>query len=245
MSRRIYETHYRGICPQDFALGSRRNFLRLGILTTLMLSGIRGKNDPSLIRGNSTRTTKTLVFLPGLDGTGVFFQPLLESLPASLRSHVVCFPSYGSNEYEHLLKVARDAVARIPEFYVVAWSFSGPLALMLAASEPKKVRGIILFSSFIRAPLRFLSVFRFGAVAPVIWTVRACRRIPVWIRHSSCDPFRHTKAELWRRVNARVLAARVRAINAMGAHEQLRRCHVPILYIAASRGQSGAPAQRR
>src|ERR671914_699548 len=151
------------------------------------------------------KKTSTLVFLPGLDGTEILFQPLLESLPDSFGSQVVCFPSCGSRDYDDLLKLARDAVADIPEFHIVAWSFSGPLALMLAASEANRVRGIVLFSSFVRVPLRVLSLFGFAAVAPAVWTVRGCRHIPLWIRYRPSDSFRRAKADLWRRVDARML----------------------------------------
>jgi hypothetical protein len=43
-------------------------------------------NDP-VVGGRSTAAT--LVLLPGLDGTDVFFQPLLASLPASITPLVV------------------------------------------------------------------------------------------------------------------------------------------------------------
>src|ERR1051325_382243 len=154
---------------------------------------------------NVTEPARNLLFLPGLDGTEVFLEPLVKALPESVRSRVVCFPTRGSNRYEDLLEITRQSVRGIDEYYVAAWSFSGPLALMLAAAEPNKVRGIILFSSFVRAPLRFLTVFRFAAVTPVVWTVRAGGRIPVWVGHRPSDPFQRTKAELRRRVDSRIL----------------------------------------
>ena len=40
---------------------------------------------------------KTLVLLPGLDGTEVFFRPLLASLPEWVRPHVVSFPPAGGH----------------------------------------------------------------------------------------------------------------------------------------------------
>lgn len=177
--------------------------------------------------------TKTIVLLPGLDGTEVFFQPLLSRLPQQLSTRMVCFPSSGANGYAELLARVRATVADLSEFYIVAWSFSGPLALMLAAAEPAKVRGVILFASFVRAPLRILPILRFGAITPVVWFVRVSRRMPIWLRRRS-DPLRRAKADLWKRVRSRVLAARVRAIIATDARDALRRCQAPVLYIAGS-----------
>lgn len=178
--------------------------------------------------------TRTLVMLPGLDGTEVFFEPLLKSLPQSFQTRLVCFPTSGSNQYADLLRTVRAAVADLSDYYLVAWSFSGPLALMLGAAEPTRVRGVILFASFVRPPLRCLSVLRFGAITPVVWTIRFSRRLPVWLGRSRCDPLRRAKAELWKRIGARVLAERVRAIIATDASEFLRRCQAPILYVAGN-----------
>ena len=75
---------------------------------------------------------ETLVLLPGLDGTEVFFRPLLASLPEGVRPHVVSFPPAGATEYGDLLAIVRAAVSEIPSFYVLGSSFAGPLALMLA-----------------------------------------------------------------------------------------------------------------
>ena len=88
-------------------------------------------------------TTRTLVLLPGLDGTEVFFRPLLASLPRWIQPRVVCFPSGGSN-YADLLAIVREALSDYPSFYVLGSSFAGPLALMLAEAEPEKVKGVIL-----------------------------------------------------------------------------------------------------
>lgn len=174
------------------------------------------------------------MLLPGLDGTEVFFQPLLTWLAPSVRTRILCYPPGASSEYADLLAAVRQAVADLSEFYLVAWSFSGPLALMLAAAEPAKVRGVILFASFVSAPLRVLPLLRFGAVTPVIWTVRLSRRIPIWLRHRRSDPLRRAKTDLWKRISARTLAARVRSIIALDAHEVLRNCQAPILYVAGS-----------
>src|SRR5262249_11767487 len=118
------------------------------------------------------------------------------------------------------------------EFYVLGSSFSGPLAVMLAAEEPQKVRGIILSATFVRSPRDKLKRFKFAAVGAVIWVVRATRRIPVWILRGRKDPLRRAKAETWSRVSARCLAARARAILDVDVRDTLRTCVQPVLCIA-------------
>jgi len=176
-------------------------------------------------------TSSTLVLLPGLDGTDVFFRPLVTMLPRSIRSLVVCYPQSGPNGYDYLLSIVRRAVAELPEFYVLGSSFSGPLAVMLAATEPQKVRGIILSATFLRSPRQKLNRFKFAAVGPVIWAVRATRRIPVWTLRSRQDPLRRAKAETWSRVSAHCLAARARAILDVDVRDTLRTCAQPVLCV--------------
>jgi pimeloyl-ACP methyl ester carboxylesterase len=177
----------------------------------------------------------TLVLLPGLDGTEILLQPLLASLPHSVRPLVVGYPAHGPNGYADLLDIVRRAVAHLPDCYVLGWSFSGPLALMLAAAEPDKVRGIILSASFVRPPRRLLLRLRFVLVGPAVWLWRALRRLPLWLLRPRADPLRRAKSQTWSRVPARVLAERLRAIAGVDARELLERHRRPLLYIASAR----------
>lgn len=180
-------------------------------------------------------TPATLVLLPGLDGTEIFLQPLLGALPDGVRPLVVTYPLAGPNRYADLLAVVREAVAGIGEFHVLGWSFSGPLALMLANAEPQRVRSVILSASFVRPPRPELAMLRFALREPAIWLWRAARRLPLWLLRPRSDPFRQAKSETWRRISARVLAKRVREVMKVDAREALRACRQPVLYLAASR----------
>ena len=171
----------------------------------------------------------TLLLLPGLDGTEVLFRPLLAALPAPIRTLVVCYPPDGPNDYESLLPLLRAKVAEHPGCFVLASSFSGPLAVMLAAAEPDRVRGLVLAATFLRAPIRWLLPLRFAIRGPLIGAVRTLRRIPVWTLRRREDPYRKAKAEIWRRVPARCLAARIRAILAADVRERFSRCKQPVL----------------
>jgi pimeloyl-ACP methyl ester carboxylesterase len=176
----------------------------------------------------------TLVLLPGLDGTDIFFRPLLSSLPTWIRSHVVCFPPFGPNEYVDLLAMVREEVSKFATFFVLGSSFSGPLALMLAEAEPVKVRGVILSATFVSPPRPTYARLRFAAVTPTIWAVRACRRIPVFLSRGPNDQLRRDKAETWNRVSASMVAARVRELLNIDARELLRTCPNPVLCIAGN-----------
>lgn len=186
-------------------------------------------------------TTVTLVLLPGLDGTEILFGPLIQALPPWVRPVVVPYPASGPTGYEDLQPRVEAAVAGLGEFFVLSWSFGGPLALRLAVSRPDAVRGVILCASFVRAPRPKLMHWRFMAVAPVIGTIRALWRTRLLFRRFASPDLRRAKAETWRRVNAAALAARVRAILAVDARADLAACRAPLLYIANS-GDRVVPA---
>jgi len=173
----------------------------------------------------------TLVLLPGLDGTEIFFRPLLAVLPKWIKPVVVTYPMSGANGYSDLLEVVEAAVEGSRELYVLGWSFSGPLALMLAVKDPTRIRGVILCASFVRPPLPALSWLRFAFFSPVVYLVRLARRVPVFLANESKDLLWRDMATTWDRVPTRILAARARAILALDARECLRECPRPVLYL--------------
>lgn len=174
----------------------------------------------------------TLVLLPGLDGTDVFFRPLLAALPEWITPMVVQFPTDGANEYSDLLELVRSALSKTGKCYLLGWSFAGPLALMAANAEPEKIRGVILASSFVRAPRRVYAHLRWAAVTPAIWAIRVGKRLPVWFSRGRNDRLRQDKTETWERVSTRMIAARVRTLLAVDARALLQSCPCPVMCLA-------------
>jgi pimeloyl-[acyl-carrier protein] methyl ester esterase len=191
---------------------------------------LRIVTDPKL-----SPSKTTLVLLPGLDGTEVFFGPLLSHLPDWVNPLVVTYPTTGANDYPELLKLIEEAIEDCEQFYLLGWSFSGPLALMLAARNPAQVRGVILCASFIRPPHAFLPWLRFAASPPVIHLMRLAHRTPLFLLREPTDPLYRDKATTLARVPSAVLAARARAILTLDARACLRECPEPVLYLAGSR----------
>ena len=176
----------------------------------------------------------TLLLLPGLDGTEIFFQPLLRALPESVHPVVVRYRTTGERGYGELLDVIRRATDGIPEYFVLGWSFSGPLALMLAVAEPERGRGVILSATFVRPPHSWLRWTGFALVGPVVWSWRVLRRLPLWLVRPRSDPWRSATAQTWNRIPAGVLARRLRMIAGVDARLALRACRAPVLHLASS-----------
>lgn len=177
-----------------------------------------------------------LLLLPGMDGTGLLFEPLREALPGWLKPRTVAYPAREALGYADLLPLVRDACPTMHDFVIVAESFSGPLALMLAATAPPGLRGVVLSASFVRCPLR----------APLRWLAASARPVcfrlppPFWLarrfllgRHGT-DRVRYLLAQAIALPSAAAMAARARAIASVDATEPLKRCRVPLLYLAGS-----------
>src|SRR5580698_6226929 len=95
-----------------------------------------------------------VVLLPGMDGTGELFTPLLKILRPSLDATVVRYPDEPLG-YSALQEIAAEALPRDRRFIVVGESFSGPIAVALASASPPGLSGFILCASFVRPPRRF------------------------------------------------------------------------------------------
>ncbi|NLR73859.1 alpha/beta fold hydrolase [Leeia aquatica] len=99
-----------------------------------------------------------LVLLPGLDGSGLLFEPLLRALGGSLSVQVLAYPAQLAGDYDTLAAWVRT---QLPDqaFVLLAESFSGPVALRIARQPPPGMQGLVLCATFVRSPrplLRYL-----------------------------------------------------------------------------------------
>jgi pimeloyl-ACP methyl ester carboxylesterase len=179
----------------------------------------------------------TLVLLPGLDGTEVFFGPLLRQLPSWIEPVIITYPTSGNNDYKQLLTIVMSQVANLKSFVILGLSFGGPLALMVSAECPSQVSGVILCATFVTPPRPRLAPFRFAVTAPLIAFVRALRRTRLLVAGYASTEFRLAKAITWSRVNSRELASRARSALSVDTRLQLRECRARLMYIVCTRDE--------
>ena len=177
-----------------------------------------------------------IVLLPGLDGTGILFQPLLDHLPPHLEPVVV---SYSPNEclgYEQLLPVVMGSLPTNSPFVLLGESFSGPLALMAAAKCPMGLKAVVLCATFIQNPtwLRWPALTRL--VRPFAFRLypkfSAAKAL---LGGYSTPELRAVVQKAIGAVRPDVLACRVRAVLKVNARKELAACAVPVLYLRGSR----------
>jgi len=98
----------------------------------------------------TTAPPPLLVLLPGMDGTGLMFEPFVRVL-GDWEARVVRYPPELTS-YADCTAFARRQLPADRPFLLLGESFSGPVALALAAERPEGLQGVILCSSFARNP---------------------------------------------------------------------------------------------
>ncbi|HET8542193.1 MAG TPA: alpha/beta hydrolase [Anaeromyxobacter sp.] len=102
-------------------------------------------------RPTATAPPRALL-LPGLDGSGRLFGPLLEARPRAFRPEVLSYPPDEPLGYDDLAALVRRRLPR-GRFVLLAESFSGPAAVRVAAARPPGLEALILAATFLHAPL--------------------------------------------------------------------------------------------
>jgi len=177
-----------------------------------------------------------ILLLPGLDGSGRLFGPLLAARPRGFLPEVVSYAPDRLLGYDDLAGLVRE---RLPagRFVLVAESFSGPVAVRLAAERPPGLAALVLAATFLHHPLNALLhpirglagawLFGLGLPAPLVRHFLAGPDAP----HAIVAEVQAAVAA----VSPQVLAHRVGEALRVDVREDLARVEVPVLWLAPSR----------
>ncbi len=174
-----------------------------------------------------------LVLLPGMDGTGSLFEPFIESLGTDIDPIVVVYPNDDPLTYTELGEVARAKLPKDEPYILLGESFSGPIALSLAATNPQGLSALVLCCSFAKNPRPSLTTFQ------SLWSVIPIHLIPIaalsfFLLGSVRDSMhRANLSAALRKVATDVLNARMKAILTVDVTGLLDRITVPTLYLRA------------
>jgi pimeloyl-[acyl-carrier protein] methyl ester esterase len=174
----------------------------------------------------------TLVLLPGMDGTGELFQPLLKALGPSPGTVVVSYPAAKLLTYVELESVVRAQLPPGP-FVLLGESFSGPIAISIAASNPQGLRRVVLSCSFASSPrplaARASSLLSLPLPMPPI-AVLASALLGTY----STLQLRALLKRALKQVTPSVLRQRLAEALRVNAGAKLKLIKVPLLYLQAS-----------
>lgn len=176
----------------------------------------------------------TLVLLPGMDGTGLLFSAFVTALGDKVKTKIVCYPTDQHLDYQQLTDIARAAVPVEGPFVLLGESFSGPVAIQLAAEQPELLRGLVLCCSFASAPRPWLAtaakvLLEWPLPSPPISVLSA-----VLMGGFSTPELRTQLHEAVQSVPAAVLRYRLAQVMAVDVSAELGKVQVPLLYLQAS-----------
>lgn len=176
-----------------------------------------------------------LILLPGMDGTGRFFEPLLEHLGDQFSPQVIAYPEESPLGYEDLLQIILQRLPRENPYIVLGESFSGPLALMTAATNPPNLKGVVLVATFVRSPMPPVLNFLGKLIPAPFLSLRPRKYLLNWLLNDKCqENIKDWVLKELPKLRNDVLKARIRSILKVDVTEELVSCPVPIQYIAAS-----------
>jgi pimeloyl-ACP methyl ester carboxylesterase len=176
----------------------------------------------------------TLVLLPGMDGTGDLFAPFLEALGGRFKTKVVRYPTDRELGYEELLMLTRRALPIDEPYVVLGESFSGPIAISLAAESLPLLRGVVLCCTFARTPRPALTPLKSLLVLMPFQSVPSVALSWALLGSFGSAALRSSIASAVRRVAPRVLRARLRSVASIDVSARLATVRVPCLYLRAS-----------
>jgi len=172
----------------------------------------------------------TALLLPGLDGTGELFSGA--SPRPELALTIVDYPREQPVAREVLIDRILAALPSEGPVVLVGESFSGPLALEVAARVPGLV-GVVLLASFARSP-RARPLIRLIAWLGRWLFARAPPRFAVrWLMTGRAPALIERVRRIVLAVSSAVLRDRLVQIARVDAREPLRTCPAPVLALVA------------
>jgi pimeloyl-[acyl-carrier protein] methyl ester esterase len=177
-----------------------------------------------------------LILLPGMDGTGKLFTDFVEALPDTFETEVLRYPTDRCLSYSQLTPFVGSAIPFTEPFVLVAESFSTPLAIMCAATNPLNLKGMVICAGFATSPVRGWLRLAYSLLAPILFRVGlpefAARRFLIGL--NAPPSLLATVRAAVSSVKPKVLSARVRAALVCDMRAELCQVAVPILYLQAA-----------
>ena len=183
-----------------------------------------------------------IYLLPGMDGTGSllghFCAAILDREQADglhYDATILSIPTDLPNTYDRLVehfgnKLFRDFASE--KYVLVAESFSGPLAVRLAASHPDRIASLVLVSTFLRCPIP-----SFARLAP--WSLLFRMPLPEFVirrfltgANASLRLSRLLRESV-SSVHPTTMAQRLRAVIATDVRKEFSQITIPLLFVEA------------
>ena len=179
-----------------------------------------------------------LRLLPGLDGTARLLAPFADAARDAGFSDVaaIAYPTDRVLGYDGLEALASGALPWTAPFVLLGESFSGPVAIAIAADPPPNLCGLVLSTTFAKAPLPLpvpSPLAAFARIAPVRTLPTAALSFALLGRWAT-PALRRELRDALDTVAPAVLRARAEAALRVDVRDRLARIRVPALCLRAA-----------
>lgn len=183
----------------------------------------------------------TLCLLPGLDGTGHLYEPLVRELGDQVSIRVL---AYDSQRFDGYAALAQSLSVQLPSdrpFALVAESFAGPLGVLLAHRRPRMLKALVLAATFVHAPLPASTVLatlmeRMPLLRPPRWLLRELLMGP-----DVPGSIERDLEGALDRLPLRTLHRRAMAALRVDVRAELSKLEIPLLYLQAGQDRLIGP----
>ena len=173
-----------------------------------------------------------ILILPGLDGTGALLSEIVELLTSN---HEVIVVRYAPDLYSYQdLKTKVQAALPDGDYIIVAESFSGPLAVMLAYENPTGLQGVVFVATFAKTPItvpKFLTYL--VDIAPIRSRLLSRLAQPFLMGKWATPEFTTRFKQVMHAVPASTIAGRLREVLKVDVVKQLIAIDIPTIYLSA------------
>ena len=182
-----------------------------------------------------------IVLLPAMDGTGILLRPFVDLLPNGIDVKVISYPEDTYLTYEQLAERVLGVVPRSEPYVIIAESYSGPVACLLAAHPVGNLQAVVFVASFVSLPWGRMGRW----IAKVLPTALFRSRAPAWmlrwlLMDADTRPEMISEAQaVIARVRPEVLAQRLRDSLSADFAPILRDCTVRIVCLSPESDRLG------
>lgn len=173
-----------------------------------------------------------ILILPGLDGTGALLSEVAELLTSK---HEVTVVRYSPNLYGYQdLKTKVQTALPDDDYIIVAESFSGPLAVMIASENPTGLKGAVFVATFAKTPIkvpRFLTYL--VDIAPLRSRLLSRLAQPFLMGKWATPEFTTIFNQVMHTVPASTVAGRLREVLTVDVVQKLIAINIPTIYLSA------------
>lgn len=178
--------------------------------------------------------------LPGLDGGGQWLDDFLAAMAPRFDARALTYPNDPTLGYDALIEWAWPQLRAHEPFALIAESFSGPVAIRLAARRPPQLKALALCASFACAPRPPWSPL--GLAALPAWLLHAAplRQAPLpWVERAVLgrwsNPQRRERLRaMLAALDPAVLRKRLSEVARVDARVALGEVATPMLYLRAA-----------